>query len=208
VKTDQKEPPPRRQKRGKQRIESLLHAAEEVFAETGYERATTNAIAARASVSPGTLYQFFPNKAALAEALGRRYAADLESVHERVFHDGIATAPLPDLINATINPFLQFHRRAPAFEALFLAAAVSPDLARRIQFLHDTVSSRIVRLFRHRTPFAKIEDLRWAAETSVAILRGSLPLIMPLKGGQRRRAIRELKIALARYLDPILAPPV
>jgi AcrR family transcriptional regulator len=63
---------PRRQERGKQRMESLMRAAEEVFSEVGFERATTNLIAARASVSPGTLYQFYPNKEAMAEALAAK----------------------------------------------------------------------------------------------------------------------------------------
>src|SRR5215471_21577452 len=113
---------PRRQSRGKQRMESLLSAAEEVFAEVGYDRATTNLIAARASVSPGTLYQFYPNKEALAEALASQYAQDLEGLHKDVFQGDIARLPLSDLIDATVDPFLDFHRRAPAFEALFLAA--------------------------------------------------------------------------------------
>src|SRR6266542_6598743 len=62
-------PAPRRQARGERRIAQLLDAAGEVFATVGYAAATTNAIAAQAGVSPGTLYQFFPNKQAMAEAL-------------------------------------------------------------------------------------------------------------------------------------------
>ena len=41
--------PRRRQARGERRIALLLDTAAEVFAEVGYEAATTNAIAARAS---------------------------------------------------------------------------------------------------------------------------------------------------------------
>src|SRR5215475_15868558 len=148
-------PEPRRQNRGIQRMESLLRAAEEVFAEVGYDRATTNLIAARASVSPGTLYQFYSNKEAMAEALAAKYAHELEGLHKTVFHGGIATAPLSELVDATVDPFLDFHRRAPAFEALFLAGAVSPELAMRIKVLHDTVSSRIMALFQQRTPDAR-----------------------------------------------------
>src|SRR5215813_2953617 len=183
---------PRRQDRGKQRMESLLRAAEDVFAEIGYERATTNLIASQASVSPGTLYQFFPNKEALAEALAAQYAQELEALHERVFHGKIAAISLSDLVDATVDPFLDFHRRAPAFEALFLAAAVSPELAGRIQVLHDTVTSRLVALFVQRKPEATREDLHWLAEAAVGIFRGLLPLITPLKGPKRSRAIREL----------------
>src|SRR5262249_20655559 len=138
---------PRRQSRGKQRMESLLSAAEAVFAEVGYERATTNLIASHASVSPGTLYQFYPNKEALAEALATQYALELEGLHKKVFQGKIASVPLSDLIDAIVDPFLGFHRRAPAFEALFLAAAVSPELAGRIEVLHHTVASRLIALF-------------------------------------------------------------
>ena len=185
-------------------MESLLRAAENVFAEVGYERATTNLIASRASVSPGTLYQFYKNKEAMAEALAERYAQDQERLHATALDVKIAAGRISQLIDATIDPFLDFHRGAPAFEALFLAATVTPELARRIEILHETVASRIVALYERWTPRASREELRWAAETSVALVRGMLPLINRLTGARRTRAIRELKTALGRYLEPIL----
>jgi AcrR family transcriptional regulator len=186
-------------------MESLVRAAEAVFADVGYARATTNLIASQAGVSPGTLYQFFPNKEAIAEALAARYAQELEELHAKVFHGRIATAPLTELIDSTVDPFLEFHHDAPAFEALFLAAAVSPELGGRIQVLHDTVASRLIALFEQRAPKAHREDLQWTAEAAVGIFRGMLPLIAPLKGAKRSRAIRELKTVFARYLEPILS---
>jgi AcrR family transcriptional regulator len=185
-------------------MESLLRAAERVFAEVGYDHATTNLIAARASVSPGTLYQFYPNKEAIAEALAATYAEELERLHRTVFADSRATVPLSALIDATIDPFLDFHRRAPAFETLFLAAAVSPGLGRRVDVLHDTVASRVVAMFEPRARNARRSDLQDAAVTAVGIVRGLLPMITPLKGSKRSRAIRELKTVLRRYLEPVL----
>ncbi|MEP6833239.1 MAG: TetR/AcrR family transcriptional regulator [Gemmatimonas sp.] len=183
----------------------MLRAAEGVFAEVGYARATTNLIASRASVSPGSLYQFYPNKEAFAEALAAQYAEELEALHSNVFHGTIATVPLSELVDATVDPFLDFHRRALAFEALFLGAATSPELAGRIQVLHETVASRLIGLFEQRRPDAKREDLRWAADVAVGIFRGLLPLITPLEGARRNRAIREMKAVLLRYLEPVFA---
>jgi AcrR family transcriptional regulator len=65
--------PPRR-RRGELRVASLLDAAAAAFAQNGYEAATMSEIAARAGAAIGSLYQFFPSKEALAEALLRRYA--------------------------------------------------------------------------------------------------------------------------------------
>src|SRR6266516_4250958 len=58
----------RRQKRGTLRVEEILQAAGALFAEIGYDKVTTNMIAARAGVSRGSLYQFFPHKEAIAQA--------------------------------------------------------------------------------------------------------------------------------------------
>lgn len=196
---------PRRQDRGKQRMESLLQAAEEVFAEVGYERATTNLIASRAAVSPGTLYQFYSNKEALAGALAERYAQELEALHARIFDDARPQLPLPGFVDAMVDPFLDFHRKAPAFEALFLGAAASPELAKRVSVLHDTVASRLVSVFERRAPAVEREDLLWAAEAAVGVFRGMLPVVMAAKGTKRKRAVDELKTVLRRYLEPLFS---
>src|SRR5580698_4252310 len=104
---------PRRQERGKKRMAELLRAAGQVFADVGYENATTNAIAARAQVSPGTLYQFFPNKQAIAEALANEYAAKNQALHENVFELNTGDVPLRDLIDRLVDPFLEFRRKTP-----------------------------------------------------------------------------------------------
>ena len=64
---------PKRQARGEARIDQILIAAAECFGEHGYEATTTNRIAARAGISPGSLYQFFKNKEDIAHALATRY---------------------------------------------------------------------------------------------------------------------------------------
>ena len=58
--------------RGHARVAALLEAAAGVFAEAGYDAATMTGVAVRAGAPIGSLYQFFPTKALLAEALYRR----------------------------------------------------------------------------------------------------------------------------------------
>ncbi|HEV8019376.1 MAG TPA: helix-turn-helix domain-containing protein [Steroidobacteraceae bacterium] len=65
----------------------LLRAATTVFSEKGYEAATMTEIAARANAPIGSLYQFFPEKEALADTLVQNYvgllAADLKALEVR-----------------------------------------------------------------------------------------------------------------------------
>ena len=74
--------------RGRQRVADLLQAASAVFAEKGYAAATMTEIAARADAPIGSLYQFFPNKELLGDALMHRYGeravAALESIEKKL----------------------------------------------------------------------------------------------------------------------------
>lgn len=61
-----------RQRRSKATVEAILDACAEAVERLGYHRLTTHAVADRAGVSVGTLYQYFPNKDAVAGALAVR----------------------------------------------------------------------------------------------------------------------------------------
>src|SRR5215510_716940 len=101
------------------RIQLLLDAAAQVFAEVGFEAATTNAIAARAGVSPGTLYQFFPNKDAIGEALAARFGERLRATQADIFVPELATLPLDEMIDRVVDPLVAFYVAHPGFLAMF-----------------------------------------------------------------------------------------
>lgn len=75
--------PPKRE-RGRQRVEALLDAAAGVFLERGADAATMTEIAVRAGASIGSLYQFFPNKSLLAQALRDRFVVRVLAVFDRL----------------------------------------------------------------------------------------------------------------------------
>jgi AcrR family transcriptional regulator len=68
-------------RRGQQTRQKLLEAAEAIFGEKGYERASVVAITQRAGVAQGTFYVYFPDKKAafveLVKALNRRLRREL-----------------------------------------------------------------------------------------------------------------------------------
>ena len=68
-----------RQERSRQKVELILEAAVRILERRGMEGLTTNAVAASAGVSIGTLYQYFPNKAAILDALADREVAGMSA---------------------------------------------------------------------------------------------------------------------------------
>jgi AcrR family transcriptional regulator len=61
------------QQRSTLTVDAILEATIQVLLAVGKERLTTTLVAARAGVSVGTLYQYFPNKSALLQACLRRH---------------------------------------------------------------------------------------------------------------------------------------
>lgn len=106
-----------RRLRGHARVEVLLAAAAEVFAAKGYDAATTTEIAAAAQSSIGSLYQFFPTKQAIAQALIGQQSADLS---ERLAAMAAASAgwPLDELAARLAGALIDFRASHPSFERL------------------------------------------------------------------------------------------
>jgi AcrR family transcriptional regulator len=62
-----------RQQRSRATVDVIVEAAARVLARRGWARFTTNEIAAVAGVSVGSLYQYFPDKLSIAEAIRQRH---------------------------------------------------------------------------------------------------------------------------------------
>lgn len=113
-----------RQARSAARVEHLLDVAGEVFEEVGYDAATTNLVAARADVPVGTLYRWFPDKAALAEALTDRYLARLVLLYDEVLGDLVPEERIGDFLRRVLRRVLAETRDQRALPALLVSAMV------------------------------------------------------------------------------------
>ena len=110
--------------RGRLRVAALVDAAGAVFAEKGFDGATMTEIAARAGASIGSLYQFFPTKELLAEALMTRDTAVL--IERLAAFEAAAPAWSPeDLADRLVPALIEFRAEHPAF-AILLEARGAP----------------------------------------------------------------------------------
>lgn len=188
-------------------MDQVLDAAAGVFAEGGYEKATTNLIAARAGMSPGSLYQFFRNKEEIAEALASRYAAQQAASHDAAFaQPGAASLPLAALIDQVIDPMIAFHAANPAARILLQGADLSPALAARTGELHQLALRRTRELVAARAPGLAPDEQARIATVTFQVFKGMLPAILAASGPERAALARELKTVLCRYLAPIDQP--
>ena len=81
-----------RQERSKATVAAVIEAAAQLLVETG-PGVSTNAIAARAGVGIASLYRYFPNKAALFQAVAEEYGQYLEARADQLVAEVESTSP-------------------------------------------------------------------------------------------------------------------
>lgn len=176
-------------------MQDMLAAAGTVIAERGLEAATMTEIAARAGVSIGAVYQYFPNKDALAIALRTEYGALMDE-RWSALAEHARTASTPELAGRLIDLMTGFIGDHPAY--LALSAASTPT--NRSDDDRSRLRQRFAELFAHRrTDLAPADALR-IAEVLLQIVKGLPPLYMAAKPKERRLLIDEYKTAVTAYL--------
>ncbi len=86
-------------------VDAILQATLQVLLAVGKEQLTTTKVAARAGVSVGTLYQYFPNKSSLLQAVLRRHMEEVFFAVEQVCLQKRG-ATLADMSVALVDTFL------------------------------------------------------------------------------------------------------
>jgi AcrR family transcriptional regulator len=100
------------QERSRLTVNAILEATTRILVKEGYDRASTNKIAAKAGVSIGSLYQYFPSKEALVAAVRERHAHEvLQSVRNTVAE--VAARPIDDAVRGFVSIAIEAHRVNP-----------------------------------------------------------------------------------------------
>ena len=195
----------RRQKRGVLRVEEILQAAGALFAELGYDKVTTNMIAARAGVSPGSLYQFFLNKEAIAQAFAADAIEQLHRVYDSMLSSEAMTLPLQTFLDTFIDRIVAFNRNCPGYLALELGSTISSSLALILADLQQDLPSRQDALLAAYWPHSTSEQRHLPLLVSYRLFLALLPLALQGDEEQQKAIVHEMKVVLYRYLEPMVS---
>ncbi len=146
-----------------------MAAAADICSGKGLDAVTTNAVAAQAGVSIGSLYQYFPGKDALLAALIRAERANLLEAVERIVCSDAAyslTNLVDELIEATVTHYLE---RPALSRTLNLARTQLPPDPAAAEF-----STRITVLIAARLNVLTIPGPKTTAQDILAILQGMI----------------------------------
>lgn len=188
-----------KRERGKQRVAALIDAGAELFTEKGYEATTMTEIASRAGAAIGSLYQFFPSKEALAEALFNRFAERAAAAFARVeeLAPGRSARELADLF---IDYKLGLGTDRDA--AIALSGAVASIVDRR-KPLGDALRGRIAAILRAANPALDDHEAAAAAVIVNQVMK-MIPALAATEDDRAATLIGEARKLIALYIAEVL----
>ena len=109
-----------KQARSLKRVNRILAVAEEMLIEKGYAATTTKEIASQAEVPIGSLYQFFPDKAAILQALAERYTDLLDRRLKTLEPLETSQLSLANYVDRLTDLVEEFFDEYPGYRAIFM----------------------------------------------------------------------------------------
>jgi AcrR family transcriptional regulator len=192
-----------RQARGQQRVETIMSAAVELFAEVGYEAATTNEIARRAHTSIGSLYQFFPNKEAILTALIASFREGVQALFDEVFSTPHSTREtLASAFEHLMDRLVTIYVHEPKFRVVFYGFSTSPDFQGAGSSLYEEILARLNTVLASGIPTIDETARSRAALAMLVTTKAMLPYTVTAEGIDAGMAA-ELKRMIRAYVGAL-----
>ena len=189
------------QKRSQKRVEQILDAAALVFDEVGFEAATTHAIASRANTAVGSLYQFFPDKLAIFNALELRHVERVYLMWDKVFCSEIVGLPFADFIHTLVIQVEQLFEQ-PTSRIVFIQFFTSPAIFKNIDsnFTEEAIQFT-ADLFKARNSKLSAQRSLILAEICVNAVNTLILLALRSNEAHKQEIATEIEALLRAYLQ-------
>ncbi|WP_433672131.1 TetR/AcrR family transcriptional regulator [Nocardia sp. CA-136227] len=112
------------QRRGVERVQAILDAAEALLAEQGYQAATLKAMGERAGIPIASVYHYFADRGQVEAELAQRHLRELDARVGAMLE--AAPATLAEICDAIVDVYLGYFREHPSFAVLWYAGRSSP----------------------------------------------------------------------------------
>jgi AcrR family transcriptional regulator len=169
-----------RQQRALETYELILGVTVELLSEVGFERLSTNLVAARAGISPPALYRYFPNKYALLNELGQRLMQTQNALVAAWATPATMKLPTPKLADSIYGLYEQtlvLTRELPQGLWVTRALRAVPSLSPVRVESHAYVTGLIVTAFMQAYPAAPEADVAVMARLAVEMVYAAMEML-------------------------------
>lgn len=177
------------QRRSAARVAAILDACAALLDEFDYDELTTSKIAERAGVPIGSLYQYFPDKRAVVQALTMRNLDAFTAEVERIFGGTNLPDGWPEAVDLVLDQYLRMLDDVPGFGRIRFGDVVDTHLLDAEEDNDAVIAAKLADLFIRAYRVPDSEDLRLAFWMVVEVSDALIKLALRLDGTQRATAL-------------------
>ncbi|MEN6473345.1 MAG: TetR/AcrR family transcriptional regulator [Syntrophaceae bacterium] len=198
-----------RQSRSRVTYDAILEATTQLLIERGYAATTTNHIAERAGISIGSLYQYFPNKEAIAvELLQRHILGGPAYMESKITHAMKYLRDPVKIVKAFIEAACDHHADNPTLHKVLEEEVPHPPHIREaIRRNEDLFAVALANLIEQQRP-QQVPNLTVAARLVFVIIKTMSHWYILYQQAEIERDVfvDEMTAIVIRYLLPSQSP--
>ena len=189
------------QERSRDRVERILAATATLLGETPIDKLTTAAIAERAKVPIGSVYQYFPNKLAILAELARAVMEEVDAKTAELVNTDFGVLPWDVAIDRGVDLTMRGYLEQPGYVQLLRGIRPTPEF----RAITDASNARVAEIFAaHPTLREAIEPERIELVTRAAVQAANALQDWALAADDSsfiEQVIEEMKTLLKGYLS-------
>jgi AcrR family transcriptional regulator len=193
------------QERSRLTVHAILEATARILIKEGYDRASTNRIAAAAGVSIGSLYQYFPSKEALVAAVSERHSREvLELIRNALVK--VAARPIEVAAREFVSVAIDAHRVNPRLHRVLAEQVPRIGRLENVEAINQNVYVLIrgyLDAHRDEIDVADLDVAAFICVTAVDALTHAAVLRRPdiLTDEKAEKFVEEVTNLVVRYLQ-------
>jgi AcrR family transcriptional regulator len=192
------------QARSRARVAQILAAADSILTEEGFDALTVRRIADRAQVPIGSLYQFFPDKGSVLDAISDAYVADFNAAFDRLV-GAQDSGDWSDPVGRMVDAFVELYRSHPGYLALQAGRHLGPGVSGAGQVNNHVIAAGVRRILAERAGIDDGPALALVAQISVETADALLRYAFEQSPDGDEAVLTELRKLLRLYLSSLPA---
>ncbi|WP_319456638.1 MULTISPECIES: TetR/AcrR family transcriptional regulator [unclassified Mycobacterium] len=191
------------QSRSQDKMDRVLRATAALLDESGADAVTTTAVAARAEVSIGWLYNFFDDRQALLEEIVATGLLQLDRDLEKVGFS-LAGTDWRTTVIAGIDTVIEFFDASPGFRSLWFSAEFSGRMLQANRLHDDALAAYLAASVTATRPDAPDVPLEIVTQVFIGMLDKGLDLSYRNNSEGDKKMLAEMSRASVDYLGCFL----
>ena len=192
------------QVRGKEKVDLILNAAKELIGERGNDAVSMREIAKECGIAPSSIYQYFPDKNAILEAIMAEYYGKFSEIMDSGFSNMVDFPSYAKAVDKGLDQFYKMFKDEPLLATIW--SSVQANTVLREMDIQDSKEKAEAMTKKQCSIFPKLKrkDVYDTNFLFAHMMGSTVRLSLTVGNTEGKRLIKELKQLIVLRIESLL----